>query len=319
MSSPLIATFEDAAPRYDSSGAQFAGPVAEHLVALARPRPGDRVLDVGCGAGAVATRCARAVAPGGQVTGLDLSEAMLRRTAAEAAALGFGQVNTRRGDASRPPFGPASFDVVLASLVLYLLPDTRTALRSWRELLRPGGRVGFSWGIRPDPRWSPVFGAVDAFAQRAGFESYVRRLGPPGEMTATLAALGYTGIQVATRQIDVHYSGPRQWWLASWAEAPRLAWPYIPAADRDAARRAAFALLDRMREPDGTLVRHVQMAFATAQRPPVPCSSVPGLAAQSAVDRAAPRTAALATRGAAPRAIQWTMPWTTQRPNGVTR
>jgi ubiquinone/menaquinone biosynthesis C-methylase UbiE len=267
MSGPLIDTFEEAAPRYDSSGAQFAGPVAGQLVALAGPRPGDRVLDVGCGAGAVATRCARAVAPGGQVTGLDLSEGMLRRTAAEAAALGFGHVNTRRGDASRPPFAPASFDVVLASLVLYLLPDTRTALRNWRELLRPGGLLGFSWGVRPDPRWSPVFSTVDAFAKRAGFESYVRRLGPPGAMTAALTALGYTGIEVATRQIDVHYTGPRQWWQASWAEAPRLAWQYIPGADRDAARRAAFALLDRMREPDGTLVRRVQMAFATARRP----------------------------------------------------
>src|ERR1700761_4593052 len=267
MSGPLIATFEEAAPRYDSSGAQFAGPVAGQLVALATPRPGDQVLDAGCGAGAVAVRCARAISPGGQVTGLDLSEGMLRRTAAEAAALGFGHVNTRRGDAARPPFAPASFGVVLASLVLYLLPDTRAALRNWRDQLRPGGRLGFSWGIRPDPRWSPVFAVVDAFARRAGFESYVRRLGPPAAMSADLAAVGYTGIEVATRTIDVHYTGPRQWWLASWAEAPRLAWQHIPAADRDAARRAAFALLDELREPDATLVRHVQVAFATAQRP----------------------------------------------------
>ncbi len=267
MSSPLIATFEEAAPRYDSSGAQFAGPVAEQLVALATPRPGDQVLDAGCGAGAIAVRCARAISPGGQVTGLDLSEGMLRRTAAEAAARGFGNVRTRRGDAGQPPFTPASFDTVLASLVLYLLPDTGQALRNWREVLKPGGTLGFSWGIGPDPRWSPVFGAVDAFAKHAGFESYVRRLGSPEEMTTQLAALGYTGIEVAVRTIDVRYTGPRQWWQASWAEAPRLAWQHIPGADRDAARRAAFALLDRMREPDGTLVRHVRMAFATAQRP----------------------------------------------------
>jgi ubiquinone/menaquinone biosynthesis C-methylase UbiE len=268
LSSPLIATFEEAAPRYDSSGAQFAGPVAGQLVALATPRPGDQVLDAGCGAGAIAVRCARAISPGGQVTGLDLSEAMLRRTAAEAAARGFGNVRTRRGDAGQPPFAPASFDTVLASLVLYLLPDTGTALRSWRDLLKPGGTLAFSWGIGPDPRWTPVFSAVDAFAKgSSGFESYVRRLGSPASMTDQLAACGYTGVTVSTRTIDVHYTGPRQWWQASWAEAPRLAWQHIPGADRDAARRAAFALLDRMREPDGTLVRHVRMAFATAQRP----------------------------------------------------
>jgi ubiquinone/menaquinone biosynthesis C-methylase UbiE len=279
MSGNLIATFEDAAPRYDSSGARFAGPVADELVARAVLRPGDDVLDIGCGAGAVTIRCAEAVAPGGRVTSLDLSDAMLRRTAAEAAVRGFGHVLTRRGDASRPPFAPASFDAVLASLVLYLLPDAGQALRNWLDVLKPDGTLGFSWGVRPDPRWSPVFAAVDAFAKAAGFESYVRRLGSPGELTAQLAALGYTGIEVAVRTIDVHYTGPRQWWQASWAEAPRLAWQHIPDADRDAARRAAFARLDRMREPDGTLVRHVQMAFATATRPAAMWSPSTGPAA----------------------------------------
>ena len=264
----VATTFEDAAPRYDSSGAQFAGPVADELVRLAAPRPGDEILDVGCGAGAVTVRCARAVSPGGRVTALDLSEGMLRRTAAESAARGFDNVITRCGDAARPPFTPASFDTALASLVLYLLPDTDIALRTWRDLLKPGGTLAFSWGIGPDPRWSPVFSAVDAFAKgSSGFESYVRRLGSPASMTDQLAACGYTGVTVSTRTIDVHYTGPRQWWQASWAEAPRLAWQHIPDADRDSARRAAFALLERMREPDGTLIRHVRMAFATALRP----------------------------------------------------
>ena len=264
----VATTFEEAAPRYDSSGAQFAGPVADELVRLAAPRPGDEILDVGCGAGAVTVRCARAVSPAGRVTALDLSEGMLRRTAAEAAARGFDNVITRRGDAVRPPLVPASFDTVLASLVLYLLPDPGTALRNWRDLLKPGGSLAFSWGIGPDPRWTPVFRAVDSFAKGSnGFESYVRRLGSPASMTGQLTACGYTGVTVSTRTIGVHYTGPRQWWQASWAEAPRLAWQHIPDADRDRARRAAFALLERMREPDGTLVRHVRMAFATAQRP----------------------------------------------------
>jgi ubiquinone/menaquinone biosynthesis C-methylase UbiE len=268
VSANLVATFEEAAPRYDSSGAQFAGPVADELVHLAAPRPGDEVLDVGCGAGAITVRCARAVSPGGRVTALDLSEGMLRRTAAEAAARGFDNVITRRGDAARPPFGPASFDTALASLVLYLLPDAGTALRNWRDLLKPGGTLAFSWGIGPDPRWTPVFAAVDAFAKGGrGFESYVRRLGSPASMTSQLAACGYTGVTVSTRTIGVHYTGPRQWWQASWAEAPRLAWQHIPDTDRDRARRAAFARLEPMREPDGTLVRHVRMAFATARRP----------------------------------------------------
>ena len=60
-----VAMFEKAVPRYDSSGAQLAGPIANSLVNLARLRPGDQVLDIGCGAGAVTIRSARAVSPGG--------------------------------------------------------------------------------------------------------------------------------------------------------------------------------------------------------------------------------------------------------------
>jgi ubiquinone/menaquinone biosynthesis C-methylase UbiE len=264
-----VATFEKAAPRYDSSGAQFAGPIADRLVALAGLRPGDQVLDIGCGAGAVAIRSARVVSPGGQVTGIDLSDGMLRRTAAEAAARGLGNVTVRRGDASRPPFAPGSFDAALASLVLYLLPDPAVALRHWFEVLQPGGTVAFSWGIHPDPRWSPVFAAVDAFAKGAdGFETHVRRLGSPEDLSTVLNDCGYTGIQTTVNTMPVHYTGPRQWWQASWAEAPRLAWQHIPDADRAEARQAAFALLEKMREPDGGLVRHVAMAYAIARRPP---------------------------------------------------
>jgi len=268
MALAAITAFDEAAPRYDSSGAQFAGPIAERLVARAGLRPGDRVLDVGCGAGAVTLRSARAVLPGGEVTGIDLSDAMLRRVMAEATGRGLGNVRAERGDASRPPLEAGKFDSVLASLVLYLLPDPCVALSSWLRLLRPGGTVAFSWGTRPDPRWSPVFRAVEAYAKGVdGFEAYVRRLGPPETIAGLLAGCGYTGISITTEAVPVRYTGPRQWWDASWAEAPRLAWQHIPDGDRAAARRDAFALLARMREPDGSLVRQVEMAFAVARRP----------------------------------------------------
>src|ERR1700687_485784 len=95
-----VGTFEEAAPRYDSSGVQLAGPIADRLVSLAGLRPGDQVLDAGCGAGAVTIRSAHAVLPGGQVIGVDLADGMLRRTAAEAAGRGLDNVTVRRGNAS---------------------------------------------------------------------------------------------------------------------------------------------------------------------------------------------------------------------------
>src|ERR1700690_1577300 len=56
---------------------QVLGPVSERLIAVASPKPGDRVIDVGCGCGATTIDFAARVSPGGEVLGLDISEPML--------------------------------------------------------------------------------------------------------------------------------------------------------------------------------------------------------------------------------------------------
>src|ERR1700728_1992061 len=58
---------------------QVLGPVSERLIAIAAPKPGDRVIDVGCGCGATTIDFAARVSPGGEGLGLDISEPMLAR------------------------------------------------------------------------------------------------------------------------------------------------------------------------------------------------------------------------------------------------
>ncbi|POM23146.1 Demethylmenaquinone methyltransferase [Actinomadura rubteroloni] len=101
-------------------------------------RPGDDVLDVGCATGPL-TRAARAaVGPDARVTGLDASEEMLTRARARADGVDFVH-----GRAQRLPFAPASFDVVVLSLVLHYLDreQAAAALAEARRVLRPGGRA----------------------------------------------------------------------------------------------------------------------------------------------------------------------------------
>src|SRR5262245_58591556 len=134
LTADAVAAFDEAADQYDSTASGFAGPVAARLVELARLRPGWRVLDAGCGAGAVLVRAAQAVSPGGTVAGIDLAPAMLARAAREAERAVVRRYATlSRCDAAAPAFGPASFDAILASLVFYLLPDQAAALTRWRE------------------------------------------------------------------------------------------------------------------------------------------------------------------------------------------
>lgn len=117
--------------------ASFAGiyPVALR----ARLEPGQRVLDVGCGAGLDALVAARRVA-GGRVVGIDFSAAMVARAAAAAreARLPVEFRLTEAGGLDEPP---ASFDAVLANGVLNLNPDRERLLAEMGRLLRPGGRL----------------------------------------------------------------------------------------------------------------------------------------------------------------------------------
>src|SRR6266536_160252 len=255
----VVRAFDDAASRYDRTGAALAGPVARQVVEVAGLARGQRVLDAGCGAGAVLVRAARVVRPGA-VTGIDLSARMLKR--AQGASRALANVRVRLADAASPPFAPGSFDAVLASLVLYLLADPGAALRRWHDLLTPGGTVALSWQLAPDPRWAPVYAAVDRYATGAtgspGLDSYLGR------------RCGHTEVTTTAGTIGVCYRGPRHWWDTAWSDAPRLSWQQIPTTTRDAARRDAFTLLDQLREPGGSLLHRPHIGYAAARRPPAP-------------------------------------------------
>jgi ubiquinone/menaquinone biosynthesis C-methylase UbiE len=97
-------------------------------------RPGERVLDAGCGTGYLAAGLRRA-RPDVLVVGSDLSEGMLDRSR-EAGADPLVQA-----DATRLPFASGSFDVVVARGVLHHLPDVEAALREWRRVLADDGAV----------------------------------------------------------------------------------------------------------------------------------------------------------------------------------
>lgn len=145
-----MSVFDEIAESYDGLGVDFFTPLGRDLVAAARIGPGERVLDVGCGRGAVLFPAAEAVGPHGHLTGIDLAPSMVALTARDAVHLPW--VTVAVGDAGQPGFPPESVDVVTAGLVLFFLPDPGAALHAYRELLRPGGRVAFSTFAKMDPR-----------------------------------------------------------------------------------------------------------------------------------------------------------------------
>ncbi|WKX07922.1 bifunctional 2-polyprenyl-6-hydroxyphenol methylase/3-demethylubiquinol 3-O-methyltransferase UbiG [Streptomyces sp. NL15-2K] len=99
------------------------------------------VLDLGCGTGSLSLLAAE---QGHRVTGVDRSPPMVDLARAKLAGR---DAVFLVGDAAAPPVGEQRFDVVLVRHVLWALPDPGRALRHWRELLRPGGRLVLIEGV----------------------------------------------------------------------------------------------------------------------------------------------------------------------------
>jgi SAM-dependent methyltransferase len=143
---------------FDAGEAEFAvlgpvlwNPIGEATVAAVAPRPGDRVLDVCCGAGASAIPAARAVGPTGHVDAVDLAERLLDQGRA---AVDLPQLDFVHADATTWP--AHDYDIVQCVFgVFFLPPDVDTATDRLVSLARPGGRVAITtWGadaIQPVP------------------------------------------------------------------------------------------------------------------------------------------------------------------------
>ena len=105
------------------------------------PARASDVLDLGCGTGSLSLLAAE---QGHHVTGVDRSPAMVDLARAKLAGR---DAVFLVGDATAPPVGEQRFDVVLVRHVLWALPDPGRALRHWRELVRPGGRLVLVEGV----------------------------------------------------------------------------------------------------------------------------------------------------------------------------
>jgi arsenite methyltransferase len=119
--------------------ASFAG--TGNPFSLGTPLPGERVVDVGCGAGIDSLIAGRMVGPSGAVIGVDMTPAMLARARASASAMGARHVEFREGLAEALPVPDGWADVVISNGVLNLFPDKPAGLGEMARVLRPGGRL----------------------------------------------------------------------------------------------------------------------------------------------------------------------------------
>jgi arsenite methyltransferase len=139
-----LATMLEYAPEWlervpEDTIASFAG--TGNPFAAGELRAGDRVVDVGCGAGIDSLIAATMVGTEGAVIGLDMTPAMLEKARASATRAGHPNVQFQHGFAESLPIEDGWADVVISNGVLNLFPDKYGGLQEMARVLKPGGRL----------------------------------------------------------------------------------------------------------------------------------------------------------------------------------
>lgn len=195
--------FRGAAEAYDRHVGRHGAQLAAGLIDAAGIRPGQRVLDVGCGPGQLTT-CLVDLLGAENVAAVDPSEAFV-----EACRVRAPGADVRVGVGEQLPFAAGEFDAVLAQLVVQLMDDREAGAREMARVTRPSGVIAASvWDSRTMPLLRSFWDAALAVApDRAGAIDDGRRVGydRPGELAELWRTSGLVEISTGELWVQADY------------------------------------------------------------------------------------------------------------------
>jgi SAM-dependent methyltransferase len=200
-------SFVVAADAYDRFMGRYSVPLAPRFVDFAAVAPGQHVLDVGCGPGALTAELVKRVGPDA-VSAVDPSEPFVA-----AARERHPGVTVERAAAEQLPFGVGAFDAALAQLVVHFMTDPVAGLREMARVTREGGVVAacvwdLAGGRAPT---SPFWQA--AHELDPGVEDESRLAGArEGHLTELFEAVGLREIEETGLSVEVEHSSFDEWW-----------------------------------------------------------------------------------------------------------
>ena len=232
-------SFEVAAEAYGRFMGRYSEPLAVQFADLAQVRGGQRVLDVGCGPGALTAELARRLGPGA-VSAVEPSASF-----AAAARERLPGVEVRQAAAEQLPFPDSGFDAALAQLVVHFMTDPVAGLREMARVTRPGGVVAACVWDHAGER-----GPLTAFWRAArdtdpdARDESALAGAREGHLAALFRQAGLAGVQ-ATLTVRVGYPAFDDWW-EPFTQGVGPAGDYVrslPASRRDRLRARCRDLL----------------------------------------------------------------------------
>ncbi len=200
-------SFAVAAVSYDRFMGRYSVPLAPQLAELAGVAPGQRVLDVGCGPGALTTELVNRLGAE-NVVGVDPSEPFVT-----AAKERHPEVEVKLATAERLPFGDGEFDAALAQLVVHFMSDPVAGLREMARVTRENGVVAASvWdhggGHGPLSLFWKAAREGDPDVMDESSMAGARR----GHLTKLFEAAGLREVEETAISVDVEHPSFDEWW-----------------------------------------------------------------------------------------------------------
>jgi ubiquinone/menaquinone biosynthesis C-methylase UbiE len=220
----VAALYTRAAPSFGQIGAPMFPHAGRRLVELARIEPGQRVLDVAAGRGAVLFPAAERVGPSGHVLGIDVSAGMVEHTTTEIHARGLSHAQMRHMDADRLDLPSGSFDAVLCSFAIFFMKDVHDALRGFARVLVRGGTLGCAFARGTDPRWRWYEARLAEYVELAPFsQQHGLSIREPAALVDAMQHAGFEDVTETVEPTELFFADPGEWWASLWTHGTRRA------------------------------------------------------------------------------------------------